>query len=76
MTVYSAFQFSGKLGTQFNLLFSSDLFGNVNEDIYKPRLLDNEKLIDGRYYFYIPMTISQSCGIGEYFDGSRFNHLI
>ena len=54
----------------------ADIFTNVKDYIYKPKLFLNENIINGIYYFYIPIKISKSCDLGQYYDTKKYNYII
>ena len=73
MASFANLEILGKRGIKVILAFTLDLLeSNFDSKIYRLSKYKNEKIYNGTYYFFIPVTFPANCEKGQFFDLSQF----
>ena len=62
----------GRLSTKVLLAIYVNILSNINDATNITANRKNEKIENKTYYLYIPMTISSSCGEGQFYYSAKY----
>ena len=66
------FKINSKLSNSFLIVIYVDIFSGLQDISIYTNISKNEKILNGIYYFYIPVKVESTCEPGQYFAVSRY----